>query len=91
MRPSIHHMIHAAALALAGCAGVQPLAPSGARPSAQSCPDTAEEDREALTQYMNARLSDRLDARFSLVTHPGAWNAKADSEQASNGLIARVD
>ena len=112
MRPSMHTMIHAAAFALAGCTGTQPL-PYPDRPSsAQVQPDATdiagqmphspsgrigwqpysniliepieisrgndgqfegmtEEDREALAQYMDARFSDRLNARFSLVTRTG--------------------
>lgn len=112
MRPSMHTMIHAAAFALAGCTGTQPLPYPGPLSSAQLQPDATdiagqmlyshseridwraysniliepieiyrgsdsqfedvtEEDREALAQYMDARFSDRLNARFSLVTRTG--------------------
>jgi hypothetical protein len=94
-------MISAVAFALAGCAGTQPLAHSSLRSSTPLRPGVAEEEREALAQYVDARFGDRLNARFSLVTHPGAWNAKptlgkpgiskAGVEKSLEDPIARLD
>ncbi|MGJ7505767.1 MULTISPECIES: hypothetical protein [unclassified Variovorax] len=80
MRPSMHTMIRATAFALAGCTGAQPRPYPGSR--------STEEDQGALAQHMDARFSDRLNARFGLVARPDA--SKAGIDKAADDLAARL-